>query len=109
MRFWAGLRPERRHLRACMMKCITPERLDTVLMKWQSSSYESTSSTPAAQGSLCFSAQPQGAGTEGDGPMSQVHKSQQSLQRLRCMALHMASSYRTLYSMICLYHLHLQH
>ena len=49
MRFWAGLRPESRHLRACMMKCLTPERSDTVLMKWHSSSYESTSSTPVAQ------------------------------------------------------------
>ena len=49
VRFWAGLRPESRHLRACMMKCLTPERLDTVRMKAHSSPYESTSSTPAAQ------------------------------------------------------------
>ncbi len=49
VRFWAGLRPASRHLRACMTKCLTPERSETVLMKWHSSLYESTSSTPAAQ------------------------------------------------------------
>ena len=54
MRFWAGLRPESRHLRACMMKCLTLERSDTVLMKWQSSSYESTSSTPTLHASTAL-------------------------------------------------------
>lgn len=48
VRFCAGLSPLRMHLRAWMMKCVTPPRSDTVLMKLHSASYESTLSTPAA-------------------------------------------------------------
>lgn len=49
MRFCAGLRPASRHLRACMTKCLMPDRCETVLIKLQSSLYESTLSTPAAK------------------------------------------------------------
>ncbi len=54
VRFCAGLRPARMHLRACTTKCLTPDRSDTLLMKRQSSSYESTSSTPVIEALNCF-------------------------------------------------------